>query len=324
MQEEEHKLSGNMGCSCLCEDAYDIHYRVSLSEKYSWYRICGNKFLVDVVRNEHFKGKRGGIVYWFAQDGVDVSLAARRRLYELGQPIVAHDLRLPITSDIVFMPDYHYISYDGYRDLKNVMDTYNARHPFESKHPQVFWRGAPNAHRLQLVNESLKFPWMNLGLASAKGGQNITELILTSNGLYREHTVESEWIKYRGIMDMDGHANAWGLYWRIASGSVVFKLESNWTNGYIRNLVDGENVFLIKKDLSNLKELTAIVRANDSESIAKMKNISHNARMLAKKYSYANEVSRVAKELTKIFDFHHISLQLKNTSTSSGEAVSRG
>ena len=306
--EVKEKLSSNMGCSCICEDGYDVYWHHDPSEKYNWYRICGNKFLVDVARSDQFKGKRGGVIYWLAQDGVVMSLAGRRRLFELGQPLVAHDLRLPISSDVVFMPDYHYISYDGYQDLVNQLDAWNAKHPFEEKHAQVFWRGAPNGLRMKAVNISLDSPHINIGASSVKSrDQNLTELIATQGGRYKPRVEEPGWIRYRGIMDMDGHANAWGLYWRIAGGSVVFKVESNWTNGYIRDLIpsgEKQNYFKIKQDLSDMINITRLVTRNDTNSMILMKRVSHNARELARKHSYHNEVARVARELAHVFEEH--------------------
>ena len=110
-----------------------------------------------------------------------------------------------------------------------------------------------------------------------------------------------------GIMDMDGHANAWGLYWRIAGGSVVFKVESNWTNGYIRDLIpsgEKQNYFKIKQDLSDMINVTRLVTRNDTNSMILMKRVSHNARELARKHSYHNEVARVARELAHVFEEH--------------------
>ena len=43
---------------------------------------------------------------------------------------------------------------------------------------------------------------------------------------------EVEWANSSGILDVDGNVNAWGLYWRLASGSTIFKVESEYISSY--------------------------------------------------------------------------------------------
>ena len=48
---------------------------------------------------------------------------------------------------------------------------------------------------------------------------------------------EAAWADSSGILDVDGNVNAWGLYWRLASGSTIFKVESEHISAYTEHAV---------------------------------------------------------------------------------------
>jgi hypothetical protein len=275
-----------------------VIYHVEPPKAYSWYRTCGNKFFVDVVNSKNFRGKVGGVAYYIASDSGNLPVVVRKQLFEIRQPLLSHSLLLPVTQDVVFIPDFHYISYDGYVDLVESMNKYNGEHSFASKDPIVFWRGSPSALRTDCVNRSLPVPYLNMGLSSMKKG-NFSEQTL--GGIYKERVPEHGWIRHRGILDIDGHVNAWGLYWRLASRSVVFKVDSNFTNYYISRMEEGVHYLKIERNLCNLAEIAAIVTSNDSNTMAKMANIAKNAYDLSTDVTYLKEVIRVASEVAVVF-----------------------
>ena len=293
------KVHKSLACLCICEKHFDVLYPTEPPKAYSWYRTCANKFFVDVSNSKRFRGKGGGVAYYIGSDGSNLPVDERKSLHDINQPLLTHSLMLPLTDDVVFIPDFHFISYDGYKDMIDVFEDYNQKHSFESKLPIIFWRGSPtNKLRYECVNKSLSLPQLNIGLSSMKHG-NFSEQEL--GGIYKERVDEYGWIKHRGIMDMDGHVNAWGLYWRLASRSVVFKIDSNFTNSYIRRMTENIHYIRIEKDLSNLASITRIVTSNDSADINWMKNITENAFSLAMDTTYPKEVLRVASDLTSIF-----------------------
>lgn len=301
------KLHKSLACLCICEKHFDVLYPSEPPKAYSWYRTCANKFFVDVSNSKRFRGKTGGVAYYIGSDGSNLPLIERKRLYDINQPLLTHSLMLPVTEDVVFIPDFHFISYDGYQDMIEVFERYNQHHSFESKHPTIFWRGSPtNRIRHECANKSLSLPQMNVGLSSMKHG-NFSEQVL--GGIYKEAVNEYGWIKHRGIMDMDGHVNAWGLYWRLASRSVVFKVESNFTNSYIRHMRENVHYLRIEEDLSNLATVTSIITSTNPADIEWMESMTRKAFSLAMNATYPKEVLRVASDVTSIFGRNMLSME---------------
>jgi len=109
-----------------------------------------------------------------------------------------------------------------------------------------------------------------------------------------------EWADSSGILDVDGNVNAWGLYWRLASGSTVFKVESEYVNSYTEYAVPYAHYIPIAKNLSDFEEQTKLVTNEDSRP--KLNRIAHNSRRLMFNHTYKQQVERVAMELASVWD----------------------
>ena len=108
---------------------------------------------------------------------------------------------------------------------------------------------------------------------------------------------ELAWAKHRGVLDIDGNVNAWGLIWRLASGSVVFKVESEYSNAYIERMRPWVHYIPIHANLSNLRAMTALVTKPAYDEI--LLNITKNAALLAQQFTVSQEVTRVAHDLVR-------------------------
>ena len=103
---------------------------------------------------------------------------------------------------------------------------------------------------------------------------------------------------YRGVLDIDGNVNAWGLYWRLASGSVVYRVDSEFSNPYTTAMKPWVHYIPIAGDLSNLISMTHAIQS-DNTSLAE--NIVKNAEALIQGFTYEKEVERMAKELNALW-----------------------
>lgn len=64
----------------------------------------------------------------------------------------------------------------------------------------------------------------------------------------------TEMCKFKYILDIDGWTNAWGLVWKLYSGSVVMKNDSVWKQWYYDSLKPFVHYVPILNDLSDLQE----------------------------------------------------------------------
>ena len=99
---------------------------------------------------------------------------------------------------------------------------------------------------------------------------------------------------------MDGHVNAWGLYWRLASGSAVFRVESELTNAYIEQMKPFVHYLPIASNLSNLLPLTALVASERREDTQLLERLARAGWNLSRNFTWKNELSRVAVELKAV------------------------
>jgi len=97
------------------------------------------------------------------------------------------------------------------------------------------------------------------------------------------------------VLEIDGNVNAWGHKWRLASGSAVFKVDSEWTNAYLEHEIAGVHFLPVHANLSNLAAVTRIV--TDDTQVPFLEKIARNAFEFANQYTYEAEVTRVAREL---------------------------
>ena len=120
-------------------------------------------------------------------------------------------------------------------------------------------------------------------------------------GLMSRPLDASQWHLHRGILELDGNANAWGNRWRMASGSVVFRVESTYVNAYSRCQKPWKHYIPIHSNLSNLEEVTSVVRSSNATVLQDLENIAARSRALAKTFTYERELRRVAVTLNHVW-----------------------
>jgi hypothetical protein len=235
---------------------------------------------------------------------------------------------------MIFQPDYHFIGDRGFINFVN--DAAGYKTPFERRLPMAFWRGAPHHKaRMGICLLSRNYSWINAKISIDTEG--LEPLNITG-----DRVDEKTWYGYRGIFDVDGFSNAWGLFWRLASGSVVFKIESTITNAYISKLQPWVHYIPIAEDLHDLYGRTRLILGSidspsagsasgggnsstaaaelsrQAETLRVLKNITMNARKLAEEFSYEKEVKRVAYEISNYFEIFKPSEYSSNCTSSSG------
>lgn len=260
------------------------------------------KFLFDVFRYPSF-GYYGPLAFNTKDSGAILCETALA-LYESGVPYLSHANRrydgtnCSKMNPVIFQPDYYFIQWEGFKDL--IRKLHHVNIPFHSKIKKIIWRGSTTGKtvegcesldRVKICKAARNISWLDFGVSRnlpiCRGKYPITNSI-----------PETDWIKYRGILDIDGNVNAWGLFWRLFSGSVIFKVDSPFTNAYISKMKPWVHFIPLSRDFSELADVTKIVTSDEPEDILLMQNITWNARALAEPFTYFSEVERVANELS--------------------------
>lgn len=250
------------------------------------------------------KLKKSGNVILRADDYASLGSDVEEVLLDHGIPLASHAYRgcehLP--SHVVMIPDPVFIQSRGiiFRNLGQ---------PYHQREPQVFWRGSTTGYgncmrlqRVRMVTLANSTPWTNIKISNlvqhcgAKNREMFHDLHLIG-----EKKPEEFWCNYRGIIDIDGNANAWGLLWRLSSGSVTFRVDSSFCGIYGFHLKPWVHYIPIRSDLSDFRNVTSLVMSTDKNVINLLAHIASRASKYAAMYSYDAVAAKVVEQLHKVW-----------------------
>ena len=270
------------------------------------------------IRKSHgIRGVNGKVeVVWVIEDDASLPRDLINELQTRKITLLVHSVPLNFSSaGSIFVPNFHFIKRRGFRSL--IAKLLQNELPFAERAPLVYWRGATTGVLLQtntvdkkssIDGECLKLtrvkaamasssvPWLDV--AVTKPVQLCAFHAVTSGQVAKaQYSPETEWIRHKGLVEMDGNVDAWGHTWRMASGSVVFLVQSDYKHYFSDRLVEGVHYIGVRRDLSDFFERTKVVTQNDNATVARLSKIAANARALMRELEYDEVVERVAQSL---------------------------
>lgn len=174
----------------------------------------------------------------------------------------------------VVVPDFDYISERGYIDrLKQLA---GSRVPWGSKQLAVCFRGSstgvvPSGSSDDILRENTRLAlamharvrntrtgsfgprrgW-DVGLSNTVQLSPLAAAAVRRLDLLRPEMSPQQFLRCRGIFDVDGNSNSWaGLAWKLASGSVVLKVVSPLMQWYYADLVPWVHYVPVANNLSD-------------------------------------------------------------------------
>jgi hypothetical protein len=116
-----------------------------------------------------------------------------------------------------------------------------------------------------------------------------TNIVCSEN----EWIKDTEMVKYKYILDIDGHGSTWdGTAWKLNSGSVIFKSDSRWQQWFYDEYKPWIHYIPIKDDFSDIDEQFEWCEAHQDEC----EKIIKNAKALFQKvYRFHNIVKHTIK-----------------------------
>lgn len=308
---ESHSIlpsySDGAGCVCFCPRDHSI--RMHYPKRSPWVKDTRQKYRVSFYQQvaAHRNLTCGGMFFQFYDDSSTLPVHYRRLLYERKHPLVSHSLISESVGNsqyVIFEPEFKFIRDNGFRDIIHKVRQRSTGN-YLDKVPKVMWRGSGyspqwGAHysaRFNLSLASKAYPWCDIGMSTAVTVDQDTWF--DDQGVSKPAVPEESWVNYRGIMDVDGTTNAGGLYWRLASGTAIFKVESNWTCSFIEKMKPWEHFIPVKEDMSDLGNVTKIVTI-DSFALL-LQNIANNAYKLSLEFTLEKELEHLVDNLQRIW-----------------------
>lgn len=196
------------------------------------------------------------------------------------------------------VPDALYLLDLGYAAMRNLLAAEWI--PWERRAPIAFWRGVTTGYpedpskgwlsipRVRLCAISSDHPdLLDAGISQAV--QGVSEEALRALGFMRSFAPQSEFVKYKYQIDIDGNTNSWpGLFLKLLTGSPVLKVMSPYRQWYYDRLKPWSNYVPVAGDLSDLMEKLTWLRQHDDAA----RRVGEAGRALAESLDYRGEIAR--------------------------------
>ena len=262
------------------------------------------RFFRQIVEAPGSPDLRGSFIVW-VEDGM------WNTPYQHKAPIFAFGKRYDDWVTFL-MPDPAFIDAVGYKDDLAEIATTEEMIPWEKRKPALFWRGSSSG-MVSYRDDWKESPRAVLVLTSKKLNDRskldaaFTKVVpypdhpsvqeIPKLGLLDDPCKFSKFLEYRYLIDVDGEFCAWrSLFLKLASGSVVLKVQSDLEEWYHSKLIPWVHYIPINRSLSDLEDRMEWVRSHDKEC----KQIASNASQLMREIGYESERAEFGKLLSEI------------------------
>ena len=215
--------------------------------------------------------------------------------------------------------DHQFAASNGYAEYRSLCDL--AMVDWGARIPKVFWRGSTTGARTRTPpgpGESDDLGWLpRFRLCRLVQSEPLRELCdvgvsaiaqiqephlidrISSSGLMKDRTPRDRPMRYRGVFDIDGNANAWsGLFCSLLGASCVLKVASprGFHQWYYPDLKPWHHFIPIQSDFSDLSDAVQWFAAHDAQA----RDIAARGRELAVSIDMESAVSASAVNLQRL------------------------
>lgn len=215
----------------------------------------------------------------------------------------AQDPRVTLIPDLTFWHERGY--YEVREEVRKLAI------PWHGRIPVAFWRGSstgPPPIRYETFRMLPRFQLCSISLANQgarhfldarlsgivqnnidEDGDSLRELA-ESLGMMAPRATQSEFARYRYLIDIDGNTNSWGFLPKLAIGSCILKVQSKCRQWYYKDLRPWEHYIPIRADLSDLEDKVLWCREHDDDA----RQIAEAGKRFADGIVFGTEMARAA------------------------------
>jgi hypothetical protein len=213
---------------------------------------------------------------------------------------------------VTLIPDVHFAMRRAYLDHRQEFE--KTWIPWSDRVPIVFWRGSstgaatlthqtlaglPRFRLCSICANSISLRGLtDVKLSKVVQAQSEDERRrmrgrLTRLGLLAAPVPQTNFLRYKFQIDIDGNTNSWGLLLKLYMGACVLKIESQWRQWYYPSLRPWEHYVPIANDLSDLEERVAWCFDNEQRA----GEIAENGMKFAHTLGFETEMRRAAERV---------------------------
>jgi hypothetical protein len=217
------------------------------------------------------------------------------------------------TPEVSLIPDLHFWMHKGY--FWRRQQFVNLGLSWSERFPTVFWRGSSTGDAHLTMDSIRALPRFRLceiakrqglsgkidaklsGIVQATNPSEAGNIrgFLLEHGMYSQSIPLAEFVKYRFQVDIDGNVNSWSFFLKLAMGSCVLKVVSDWQQWYYDELRPWEHYVPVKNDLSDFEERVEWCLNNDEAA----QEIAANALRFTNGIVFGSEMARAAEVVIK-------------------------
>jgi len=304
MREIDHDL---MAARVEFKENNNIHFAITnkVEERQEGHAPTMIRFIHELVCTHPSGRLKGSVIFWL-EDG----MWEWHEKYSRRAPILAFGRR---TADFrtMLIPDPAFLGARGYQTEIDEILEIDKTLTWPRKIPTIFWRGATTGLGLH-DPEWKKVPRIALAIKSKTINNpnkldayisHVTDLEpsrereLFDLGLVKPYCEFNEFLKYRYLVDVDGHSCAWkSLFLKLASQSLVLKTDSPFMQWYYDKLTPWVNYIPLRSDYEDIEEVYEWLSSHDNEA----KQIADNGAKLARDISYTDALKDTADLLVNL------------------------
>jgi tetratricopeptide (TPR) repeat protein len=216
-----------------------------------------------------------------------------------GRNVVGH-------SRVGMLLDFYYMAAHGFRDLRRAAI---GSPRWAERSDCLVWRGSVTGDntivepgdlpRIRLAIAGRDWPDADIGLVGVHSTMNngrppgVLSAFVAAHNLRRERWNMADFGRYKYVIDIDGHANAWGFLEKLILGCCVLKVDSPYEQWFYDRIKPWQHYVPVRGDLSNLRDMIAWCRDND----AHCRWIGANGARLAASLTLDNELPNTCRAL---------------------------
>lgn len=202
---------------------------------------------------------------------------------------------------VKLIPDVYFIKSHGYANVRESTRRGSAL-PWDLRSPKLVWRGSvtgsgPYASPAEIPRVKLALACRDIDDTDVAIFQvhetmlNVyppeeIETFVKTQALWGERWSIDVFGGYKFVVDIDGHANAWGLLEKLILGCCILKVSSPYEQWFYEHLRPWRHYVPIRSDLTDLDEIFAWCRENNREC----EWIAKNGATLARSLTLENAV----------------------------------
>eukprot|EP00301_Raphidiophrys_heterophryoidea_P019057 c4041_g1_i1.p1 GENE.c4041_g1_i1~~c4041_g1_i1.p1 ORF type:complete len:476 (+),score=90.87 c4041_g1_i1:51-1478(+) len=251
-------------------------------------------------------------VFWATtHDAAHISVGMLEELRQSKTPMLAWNVMYGQEKEVIMFPDFYFTDSGGYEGDKEKRN----KAPLTERINKVIWRGVTTGLDDRVVGEH---DWADLPRAKlclkARDFPNILDAKVTGvvqvdwaaaahytqEGIVGNGMANSEMMRYRGQVDVDGNGSAWsGSFWKLLSGSVTIKVAGDFVQWYHYLVKPWEHYLPVKADMEDLREKVEWVVSNDN--MEQKQTMATNAAEVLLGVTVASSMGQTAKQIAQYF-----------------------